>query len=375
MENKEVLEKENCQHALRTGGERKDFSWLSMRRKRIGVHWSLGGFGEREPISLEAEQYFSKAGSSSDRVALDLPKPIEGLKRSVKLDSVVLYIIEESGENITARFWKKTGQQFVGRKRTLRVTLIVSVVNDLWCSNDGNDGIPRVYSLLAGYGKLMGHLDVGIFEEALQSLVLNAVFAGANKIASYMGPILITHFVNFLSGKGDDSSYYYGLVLALILFMVKTMESLLQRQWYLGRQQEPIESEIPTSHLNASLLSEEINKLSDGNCDRSGSHHEGDISSKLGVSSSAELHGESHTTENIKCAIGVHGKDINAGVPVPISTPSKSTQIRIRNAVSKQSDIHNFDSDVLVVEVRNVKLSTDLNNMEHEIDGSLPIGE
>ena len=52
-----------------------------------------------------------------------------------------------------------------------------------------------------------------------------------------MGPILITHFVNFLSGKGDDSSYYYGLVLALILFMVKTMESLLQRQWHLGRQQ------------------------------------------------------------------------------------------------------------------------------------------
>ena len=35
-----------------------------MKRKRIGVHRSLGGFGEREPISLEVEQYFSKAGSS-----------------------------------------------------------------------------------------------------------------------------------------------------------------------------------------------------------------------------------------------------------------------------------------------------------------------
>ena len=58
------------------------------------------------------------------------------------------------------------------RKRSLRVTLIVYVVNDLWCSNDGNDGIPWVYSLLAGYGKLMGHPDVGIFEEAFQSLVL-----------------------------------------------------------------------------------------------------------------------------------------------------------------------------------------------------------
>ena len=29
-----------------------------------------------------------------------------------------------------------------------------------------------LYSPLAGYGKLMGYLDAGIFEEALQSLVL-----------------------------------------------------------------------------------------------------------------------------------------------------------------------------------------------------------
>ena len=45
------------------------------------------------------------------------------------------------------------------------------------------------------------------------------------------------------------------------------------------------------------------------------------------VSSSTELHGESHTTENVKCAIGVHGEDIKAGDSVPISTPSESTQI------------------------------------------------
>ena len=70
----------------------------------------------------------------------------------------------DSGRRQTNNLWKE--------KRTLRVTLIVSVVNDLWCSNDGNDGILRVCSLLAGYGKLMGHPDVGIFEEAFQSLVL-----------------------------------------------------------------------------------------------------------------------------------------------------------------------------------------------------------
>ena len=134
-------------------------------------------------------------------------------------------------------------------------------------------------------------------------------------------------------------------------------------------------SEISTSHLNTSLLSEETSKLSEGNCGGSGSHHEGDVSSKLMVSSSAELCGESHTTENVECAIGVHGKDLNARDHVPISTPSESTQIRILNAVFRQSGIHNFDSDVPVVEVQNVKLNTDLSNMEHEVDGSLLIGE
>ncbi|CBI41072.3 unnamed protein product, partial [Vitis vinifera] len=117
---------------------------------------------------------------------------------------------------------------------------------------------------------------------------------------------------------------------------VKKKDDLLES----GNQ---LNSEISTSHLDTSLLSEETNKLSEGNCDGSGSHHEGDISSKLVVSSSAELCGESHTTENVK--------------------------------FSRQSGIHNFDSDVPVVEEGNVKLSTDLSNMEHEIGGSLPIGE
>ena len=134
-------------------------------------------------------------------------------------------------------------------------------------------------------------------------------------------------------------------------------------------------SEISTSHLNTSLLSEETSILSESDCGGSGSHHKGDVSSKLVVSSSAELRGESHTTENVECAIGVHRKDINARDHVLISTPSESTQIHILNAVSWQSGVHNFDSDVSVVEVRNVKLSTDLSNMEHEIDGSLLMGE
>lgn len=59
-------------------------------------------------------------------------------------------------------------------------------------------------------------------------------FVGINTIASYVGPLLITNFVNFLSEKHDDSSYYHGLVLASIFFIAKVVESLTQRQWYFG---------------------------------------------------------------------------------------------------------------------------------------------
>ncbi|KAK1576490.1 hypothetical protein Q3G72_014357 [Acer saccharum] len=62
------------------------------------------------------------------------------------------------------------------------------------------------------------------------------VFAGINTIASYVGPLLIKNFVSFLSEKQDDSSYYYGLVLASIFFLPKTVESLTQRQWFFGAQ-------------------------------------------------------------------------------------------------------------------------------------------
>lgn len=60
--------------------------------------------------------------------------------------------------------------------------------------------------------------------------------AGVNTMASYMGPLLITNFVNLLSGKYDDLSIHYGLILAFIFFLSKTVESLTQRQWYFGAQ-------------------------------------------------------------------------------------------------------------------------------------------
>lgn len=80
-------------------------------------------------------------------------------------------------------------------------------------------------------------LPKAILRAIWNSLAINAVFAGLNTAASYTGPFLITHFVNYLLEKHDDSSIRYGLILAFIFFFAKTMESLTQRQWYFGAHQ------------------------------------------------------------------------------------------------------------------------------------------
>ena len=59
---------------------------------------------------------------------------------------------------------------------------------------------------------------------------------GVNTIASYTSPLLITNFVNFLLLKEDNSSTYYGLILAFIFFFARIVELLNQRQWYLDAQ-------------------------------------------------------------------------------------------------------------------------------------------
>nr|QVT92275.1 ABC transporter [Salvia miltiorrhiza] len=65
-------------------------------------------------------------------------------------------------------------------------------------------------------------------------LAINAVFAGVNTIASYIGPLLITTFVNFMSSNDENLRWHHGLILALIFFFAKNVESLSQRQWYFG---------------------------------------------------------------------------------------------------------------------------------------------
>ncbi|XP_071714451.1 putative ABC transporter C family member 15, partial [Rutidosis leptorrhynchoides] len=79
-------------------------------------------------------------------------------------------------------------------------------------------------------------LPKAIFFAVRRSLAINAVFAGINTLASYMGPILITSFVNYLSEDSNDLNYRKGLILSCIFFLAKTVESLSQRQWYFGAQ-------------------------------------------------------------------------------------------------------------------------------------------
>ncbi|KAJ6863744.1 hypothetical protein NC652_040334 [Populus alba x Populus x berolinensis] len=75
-----------------------------------------------------------------------------------------------------------------------------------------------------------------IFRSVLGSLALNAMFAGVYVMASYTGPFLIANFIQLLTSKDDDSSLH-GFVLASVIFVAKTAESLSQRHWYFGAHQ------------------------------------------------------------------------------------------------------------------------------------------
>ncbi|KAK8529319.1 hypothetical protein V6N12_060102 [Hibiscus sabdariffa] len=90
-----------------------------------------------------------------------------------------------------------------------------------------------------------------------KSLVVNAVFAGLNTVASYIGPFLITSFVNFLTEKYDGSSYLYGLVLAFVFFFSKTAESLTQRLWYFGAHRIGVRTKVSFDRIQEFLGEEE----------------------------------------------------------------------------------------------------------------------
>ncbi|KAI3449833.1 hypothetical protein Pfo_006498 [Paulownia fortunei] len=60
----------------------------------------------------------------------------------------------------------------------------------------------------------------------------NAIFAGVNTLVSYVGPYMISYFVDYLGGKG--TSPHEGYILAGIFFTAKLVETFTTRQWYLG---------------------------------------------------------------------------------------------------------------------------------------------
>lgn len=60
----------------------------------------------------------------------------------------------------------------------------------------------------------------------------NAIFAGLNTLVSYVGPYLVSYFVDYLGGI--ETYPHEGYVLAGIFFVAKLVEILTTRQWYLG---------------------------------------------------------------------------------------------------------------------------------------------
>jgi len=60
----------------------------------------------------------------------------------------------------------------------------------------------------------------------------NAIFALLNTLVSYVGPYMISYFVDYLGGQ--ETFPHEGYVLAGIFFASKLVETLTTRQWYLG---------------------------------------------------------------------------------------------------------------------------------------------
>lgn len=60
----------------------------------------------------------------------------------------------------------------------------------------------------------------------------NAVFAGLNTLVSYVGPYMISYFVDYLGGQ--NTFPHEGYILAGIFFSAKLVETITTRQWYLG---------------------------------------------------------------------------------------------------------------------------------------------
>ncbi|RRT47667.1 hypothetical protein B296_00053589 [Ensete ventricosum] len=75
-------------------------------------------------------------------------------------------------------------------------------------------------------------LALAIFRSFWKEAAFNAIFAGLFTAVSYVGPYLISYFVDYLSG--NIAFPHEGYILASIFFAAKLIETLTTRQWYLG---------------------------------------------------------------------------------------------------------------------------------------------
>ncbi|TKY52781.1 ABC transporter C family member 5 [Spatholobus suberectus] len=71
-----------------------------------------------------------------------------------------------------------------------------------------------------------------ILKSFWKEAALNAIFAGVNTLVSYVGPYMISYFVDYLGGK--ETFPHEGYILAGIFFVAKLVETVTTRQWYLG---------------------------------------------------------------------------------------------------------------------------------------------
>ncbi|KAA3474905.1 ABC transporter C family member 5-like [Gossypium australe] len=86
--------------------------------------------------------------------------------------------------------------------------------------------------LKADYRSKQPSLAWAILKSFWKEAACNAVFALLNTLVSYVGPYMITYFVDYLGGR--ETFPHEGYVLAGIFFVSKLVETLTTRQWYLG---------------------------------------------------------------------------------------------------------------------------------------------
>ncbi|KAK9726449.1 hypothetical protein RND81_05G216000 [Saponaria officinalis] len=75
-------------------------------------------------------------------------------------------------------------------------------------------------------------LGLAILKSFWREAACNAVFAGVTTVVSYVGPYMISDFVDYLGGI--EAFPHEGYILAAIFFSAKLVETLATRQWYVG---------------------------------------------------------------------------------------------------------------------------------------------